>query len=313
MNSPSRYRTVRKVLIFWCLFIGIGAVAGAVGMLVKPDGSALGMQALLPYFQVLPLAEYLYQDFVFPGIALLLVNGIPNLTAAGLLFANKRAGILAGGIFGITLMLWICIQFVIFPANSMSTIYFIFGFLQAVTGFTAWVFYRQEQFTVREEDYPNIGTDPKQLVVYFSRMGYTKKAAMERANQLGAELYEIVPTERTVGTAGFWWCGRYGMHRWAMPIKEPQINWKQYERVTICTPIWVFRMAAPVRSFCQAASGKIKNADYILLHYQRSKYQNAAEEMDQILNTRHSQAESICCRKGDYQSRVFLKNQKTSG
>lgn len=56
----SRFTAARKVLIFWCLFIRIGAVAGAAGMFSAFDGSARGMQALLPYFQLLSLAEILY-------------------------------------------------------------------------------------------------------------------------------------------------------------------------------------------------------------------------------------------------------------
>ena len=49
------------------------------------------------------------------GRALLIVNGLTNLTAAGLLLAEKRAGVTLGGLFGVTLMLWICIQFYMFP------------------------------------------------------------------------------------------------------------------------------------------------------------------------------------------------------
>ena len=133
-NSYSRSQIAGRWLLFWTLFIGIGAVAGASGMLLDPSGKAMGMDTMLPYFQVLPLAEYLYQDFLFPGIALLTVNGLTNLTAAGLLLARKRSGVILGGIFGVTLMLWICIQFYIFPMNFMSTSYFIFGLLQALTG-----------------------------------------------------------------------------------------------------------------------------------------------------------------------------------
>ena len=88
-----------------------------------------------------------------------------------------------GGIFGVTLMLWICIQFYMFPLNFMSTAFFVIGFCQAATGYAAGVFYRQEQFVVWESDYPNIGTNPKRLVVYFSRMGYVKKQAMEEADR----------------------------------------------------------------------------------------------------------------------------------
>lgn len=51
------------------------------------------------------------------GRALLIVNGLTNLTAAGLLLAEKRAGVTLGGLFGVTLMLWICIQFYMVPPN----------------------------------------------------------------------------------------------------------------------------------------------------------------------------------------------------
>ena len=48
MKNKSRFAVARKILIFWTLFIGIGAVAGAIGMLVDPSGKAMGMDAMLP-------------------------------------------------------------------------------------------------------------------------------------------------------------------------------------------------------------------------------------------------------------------------
>lgn len=50
------------------------------------------MDAMLPYFQMLPFADVLFRDLTFSGWALLIVNGLTNLTAAGLLLAEKRAG-----------------------------------------------------------------------------------------------------------------------------------------------------------------------------------------------------------------------------
>ncbi len=125
-------KVLRRIMIFWTLFIGIGAVAGTIMMLVASD--AMGMTPMLPYFQVLPFADVLFQNFIFPGIALLIVNGITNLTAAYFILKNKKIGAYLGCIFGITLMLWIVIQFIIFPMNFMSTIYFIFGALQFLCG-----------------------------------------------------------------------------------------------------------------------------------------------------------------------------------
>jgi len=108
MKTP-RFKIARRWLIFWTLFIGIGAVAGATGMLVDPSGKSLGMDAMLPYFQVLPFSDVLFQNFVFSGIALLIVNGLTNLTAFVLIILKKKVGIILGGIFGVTLMIWICI------------------------------------------------------------------------------------------------------------------------------------------------------------------------------------------------------------
>ena len=296
----SRYKNARYALIFWTLFIGLGAVAGATGMLVDPSGKAMGMDAMLPYFQKLPFADVLFKDLFFSGIALLIVNGLTNLTAAVLLILKKKSGVILGGIFGITLMLWICIQFYMFPLNFMSTIYFIFGLCQAITGYMAFVFMKQEEFSVNVNDYGNVGTNTERLVVYFSRMGYVKKQAYEEANRTGAEIYEIKSTERTEGTLGFWWCGRFGMHKWGMPIKPIAVDLTKYKHVTICSPIWVFNLSAPVREFCKQAKGKIKEVDYILVHHTNGRYENAAKEADTLLGLTHTNLKSVRSRVGKF-------------
>lgn len=293
-----RYSISRGFLIFWTLFIGLGAVAGAIGMLSDPTGKALGMDAMLPYFQVLPFADTLFQDFIFSGIMLLLVNGITNLISAGLLFAKRKSGIITGMIFGITLMLWIIIQFVILPANFMSTIYFIFGFLQFITGYICLVGYEQSEFTFDEKEYENIGKNNTKAVVYFSRCGYTKKLAYQIANEQGAEIIEIQTTERTGGTLGFWWCGRFGMHKWGMPLKDSDFDPSKYEEITICSPVWVFGICAPIREFCKTYNGKIGNVSYAITHSMSSKFDNIAEEMDMLLAAKHTSFKSFRCRFG---------------
>ena len=144
-KNRSLYHTARKWLIFWTLFIGIGAVAGGLSMILDPSGKTLHMDQMLPFFQVLPFADMLFQNFLFSGFALLIVNGLTNLSAAILLLRKKKIGVILGGVFGVTLMLWICIQFYMFPMNFMSTIYFVFGLCQAITGYAAWRLLRQEE------------------------------------------------------------------------------------------------------------------------------------------------------------------------
>ena len=293
-----RYDKTRKALIFWCLFIGIGAVLGSMAMFDDPSGKRMGMDAVIPYFQVLPFAKYLFQNLIFSGIALLIVNGISNLTAAVLLLKKKKLGIILGGIFGVTLMLWITIQFVILPMNFMSTIYFIFGIIQALTGYMCYVFYKQETYKIDEKHYSNIGTNSKELVVYFSRMGYTKKIALEKANKTGAEVLELKTKEKTDGTLGFWWCGRFGMHRWGMKLENINVDLKKYNKVTICTPVWVFGISSPIREFCKTNAGEIKSVEYIFTHFMRAKFFNLADEMDGLLKTKRTGVNSVCVRLG---------------
>ncbi len=208
--------------------------------------------------------------------------------------------------FNVTLMPWICIQFYIFPLNFMSIVYFPFDLAQAALECMALVFEKQEALHVDPGVYPNIGADPSRLVVYFSRMGYVRKLACAEANRTGAALYEIKAAERMEGTPGFWWCRRYGMHRWAMPIETIPLALSDYAHVPICSPIWVFALAAPVRSFCRQAAGQIREADYILVHHQKSDYVNAAEEMDALLSLRRTGLRSVQCRKGVYRTQHTL-------
>lgn len=300
LKNKSRFFVARNFLLFWTLFIGIGALGGGIMMLVDPSGKATGMDEMLPYFKKLPFSDALFKNFIFSGIALIIVNGITNLISAILLLKNKKSGAITGGVFGVTLMLWICIQFYMFPLNFMSTIYFIFGFLQAITGYCAYVFYTQEHFCFNIYDYKNVGKNDKILVVYFSRLNYVKKIAYKKANELGADVYAVKPTEITEGTLGFWWCGRFGMHKWGMPIAKISKNLISYEKVIICTPVWVFSLCSPMREFLKAANGKIKSADYVIVHHTAGKYENVSAEMNELAGVKAENVESFSCKIGKY-------------
>lgn len=142
--KKTKTSTIRKIQIFWSIFIGLGAVLGAAMMFLSPSGEMFGMTPMLPLLRRLPLSEIFFNDFIWPGIALLLANGVTNGIAFTMLMKRSRYGGLAGGICGIILMLWITVQFVIFPINFMSSVFFLFGLLQAVNGF---ILYHRENLT----------------------------------------------------------------------------------------------------------------------------------------------------------------------
>lgn len=293
-----RYKRVKKILLFLCLFVCIGAIYGSVCMFIDPTGKILNMQDLLPYFDVLPFSEILFQNYIFSGIALLIVNGLSNLMAVYLIIKDKKLGLILSTIFGFTLMLWITIQFIIFPFNMLSTTYFIIGLLQLIFGYISVVFYTQEHFSFKKSDYKNINKNNDSVVVYFSRMGYTKRIAYEKANELGAHIIELKTKEKTNGTLGFWWCGRFGMHKWRMNTEDIKTNLKDYKNVIIVSPIWVFNISAPIRDFVYKYRNDIKNVEYIFTHFMKSDFVNVACELDNILDNKRKKYTSICVRLG---------------
>ncbi len=130
----TKWINLRSIAIFWSIFIGIGALGGSLMMFIDPTGKMMGMEPMLESFQVLPWPHIFFRNFIFPGISLLLANGITNFISLFLLLRKNRYGALSSVICGIILMLWICIQFIIFPLNILSTLYFFFGFFQALNG-----------------------------------------------------------------------------------------------------------------------------------------------------------------------------------
>ena len=293
-----RYKITKKFLMFWCLFVFIGALYGSICMFIDNSGKLLCMNDLLPYFKTLPLSDILFKNYIFSGISLLIVNGITNFIALYFLVKDKKIGIILGTIFGFTLMLWITIQFIIFPRNIMSTMFFIIGFIQFITGYMTYVFYMQSHFVFNADDYKNIGKNKKNLVLFFSRMGYTKKIAYEKANSIGSDIYEIKSKEKVSETLGFWNSGRYGMYKIGMPIEDINIDLKKYSNIIIVSPIWVFNISSPVLEFLNRYKNDIKDHEYIFTHFMSNTFENVANELDEILNSKRVHFKSICIRFG---------------
>ena len=291
-----RLKLFKILLLFWCFFIGLGALWGGSAMLIKPDGSLLRMQEMLPFFSVLPFSDVLFQDYVFSGIMLILVNGLSNMVAAVLILRNKRVGFVLGTIFGFTLMLWITIQFVIFPRNVLSTSYFIFGVLQLLCGYTALVSYNQVNFKFDESDYKNISSTSKTLVVYFSRMKYTKRIAYVIADKEAVQIAELKTNERTEGTLGFWWCGRFGMHKWAMETLPLGLDLSAFDKIILVTPVWVFRMCAPMRDFVIKNKDVLcqKEVEAVFNHFNPWLPKGAVKELTQYVPVSRVESKTTC-------------------
>ena len=123
--------TFQKILT---LFIGIGAVGGAVMMWVDPTGATWGGEPLLELMRAkMPWPDVFFKDFVWSGFALLAVNGLTQLGAAYLLFKSHALAQWAVLTCGIILMLWIVVEWWAWGFNPISNIYFALGLIEAVS------------------------------------------------------------------------------------------------------------------------------------------------------------------------------------
>lgn len=123
-------KTFEKIL---ALFIGIGAVAGAVMMWIDPTGISWGGEPLLEFLRAkMPWPNVFFKNFVPSGFALLAVNGITQLVAAYLLFKKHRLAQHAVLACGIILMLWIVLEWWVWGFNALSNIYFALGLVEVI-------------------------------------------------------------------------------------------------------------------------------------------------------------------------------------
>jgi len=122
-----------KLQKFLTLFIGIGAVVGALMMWIDPSGQKWGMEPLLEMLRAkMPWPDVFFKNFIPSGFVLLAVNGLTQFLAAILLFKKHRLAPCAVLACGIILMLWIVLEWWVWGFNFMSNIYFVFGLVEAV-------------------------------------------------------------------------------------------------------------------------------------------------------------------------------------
>lgn len=148
-----------KVLLIISLFIGINAIIGSGLMFIDKTGSLLKMNYLLIYFKELPLSNILFNDYLFSGICLLIINGITNIAGSIMLIKNKKIFYDLEIIFGILLMLLIIIQFIILPFNLLSLTFFTLGLIQTILAYICKVRYIQSVFKINYDEYKNINKD----------------------------------------------------------------------------------------------------------------------------------------------------------
>ena len=127
---PRKSKGLANVLGALQVLIGLGAVAGGLGLASEPSGANLGIPVEL-------LENTPFSSYLIPGIVLLTVNGIGSLLgAAASIIRSRYAGEIAMTL-GVFLVAWITLQVYWFAGvHWLHALYFGLGLLEFVLGWS---------------------------------------------------------------------------------------------------------------------------------------------------------------------------------
>lgn len=122
----SKAETVVRVI---CALNGLCAVVFGTIMMAAANDAPMGLSELVPPIQTMPLPAFMTENLFWPGLALLLVNGVANLVATALFFSRPPAARRWALAAGVLLVSWCAFEMLCFP-NAASIIYLIVGLAQ---------------------------------------------------------------------------------------------------------------------------------------------------------------------------------------
>jgi flavodoxin len=92
-------------------------------------------------------------------------------------------------------------------------------------------------------------SDPRVLVVFFSRTGTTRMLASTLARMLSADIEEICDLTERRGASGYLRCLLDSWRKRPAEIVPAGLDTAQYDLVVVGTPVWAGSVSAPVRAY----------------------------------------------------------------
>lgn len=114
------------------IFLGIGAMFGGIQFVLAPDGHLLGVSLSM-------LTGTPFHSFLVPGLLLFTFVGLGPMVAAAITARHRAIGPLAAFVVGLTLMVWITVEMVIFAGvtSLLWAFYLVLGTVIVAVG-VAW-------------------------------------------------------------------------------------------------------------------------------------------------------------------------------
>jgi len=124
----------RRILLFLCLFIGIGAIGGCALAFIPGLGALAGADEIVPALQQAPFVGQYINSLVIPGFALMILVLIPQGIASIFLLKKHPRQYRVAIIAGVLLVACEIGELVLIP-NPLSWIFLVLGIVEIVAGY----------------------------------------------------------------------------------------------------------------------------------------------------------------------------------
>lgn len=151
----------------------------------------------------------------------------------------------------------------------------------------------------------------KVLVAYYSRTNITRKLAEQIANELNADIEEIISTVKYDGKIGYVRAGKDAMSAKIIDLGDLKYDPSNYDIVYLGVPVWAGKAANPMISYIKQNEGKFNEVKFFATAGS-SGFESTFDQMEEYVKKAPLKTLSLTTKevkKEDYEERLasFLK------
>jgi flavodoxin len=105
-------------------------------------------------------------------------------------------------------------------------------------------------------------TQPRSLVVYYSRTGNTRTVAGELVAALEADVDQLYDGRDRSGVFGYLRCAREALQKRTIELVPPAYDASSYGVVVLGTPVWAGNISSPLRSYVAAHKAQLQQVAF---------------------------------------------------
>jgi flavodoxin len=117
------------------------------------------------------------------------------------------------------------------------------------------------------EGEPALRRHPRVLLVYYSRSGVTKRLAQIIEQQLECDIEELTDTRDRSGVIGYLRSVVDALNGSLTRLEPTRNDPSDYDLIVIGTPVWMWRVSSPVRTYITENAARFRNVAFFLTYF----------------------------------------------